>query len=253
VRTHGARGAAAAARRDGASPLIRVGHKGAALIAEGNTPASFAAALAADVDMIEFDVLRNAAGDLVVAHDPADAARRRALSLDEALDLLAGPEYEGIALDVDLKHRGFEPEVVAALRARGLEQRAIVTSAFPSSLRRVGELAPGLRRGLSVPHARRDYLKSFLAPIALAYMAVARLRLPPRAERLLARGDAEVLMAHWMLIGPRLVGAVHRAGGELYAWTVDDARRIARLSRLGVDGVISNDPRLFAASAPAAV
>ena len=37
--------------------LRRVGHKGADHIAPGNTPASFDAALAADVDMIEFDVL----------------------------------------------------------------------------------------------------------------------------------------------------------------------------------------------------
>jgi glycerophosphoryl diester phosphodiesterase len=28
-------------------------------------------------------------------------------------------------------------------------------------------------------------------------------------------------------------------------WTVDDARRIAALEALGVDGVITNDPRLF--------
>ena len=37
--------------------LRRVGHKGAAHIAPGNTTASFDAALAAHVDMIEFDVL----------------------------------------------------------------------------------------------------------------------------------------------------------------------------------------------------
>jgi glycerophosphoryl diester phosphodiesterase len=28
-------------------------------------------------------------------------------------------------------------------------------------------------------------------------------------------------------------------------WTVDSARRIAALEALGVDGVITNDPRLF--------
>jgi glycerophosphoryl diester phosphodiesterase len=28
-------------------------------------------------------------------------------------------------------------------------------------------------------------------------------------------------------------------------WTVDDARNIRALERLGVDGVITNDPRLF--------
>ena len=36
------------------------------------------------------------------------------------------------------------------------------------------------------------------------------------------------------------------AGGELYVWTVDDPRRIRRFEQLGVDGVITNDPRLFA-------
>jgi glycerophosphoryl diester phosphodiesterase len=52
-------------------------------------------------------------------------------------------------------------------------------------------------------------------------------------------------MAHWRLVSPRLVRAVREAGGELYVWTVDDGPRIGRLERLGVTGVITNDPRLF--------
>ena len=52
------------------SRLRRVGHKGADLIAPGNTYASFDAALEAGVDMIEFDVLPERDGDrLLVAHD----------------------------------------------------------------------------------------------------------------------------------------------------------------------------------------
>jgi glycerophosphoryl diester phosphodiesterase len=41
------------------------------------------------------------------------------------------------------------------------------------------------------------------------------------------------------------VQAVAEGGGQLYVWTVDDARMIAKLSGMGVDGIITNDPRLF--------
>jgi glycerophosphoryl diester phosphodiesterase len=52
-------------------------------------------------------------------------------------------------------------------------------------------------------------------------------------------------MCHWALVTRRLVTAIEDAGGELYVWTVDDADRIAQLERLGVTGIITNDPRLF--------
>jgi glycerophosphoryl diester phosphodiesterase len=41
------------------------------------------------------------------------------------------------------------------------------------------------------------------------------------------------------------VRAVAEGGGELYVWTVDDSARIAKLTAMGVDGIITNDPRLF--------
>src|SRR5262249_36154413 len=51
-------------------PVVkRVGHKGADLVAPGNTVESFEAALGYGVDMIEFDVLRLEDGRLVLAHD----------------------------------------------------------------------------------------------------------------------------------------------------------------------------------------
>ena len=37
------------------------------------------------------------------------------------------------------------------------------------------------------------------------------------------------------------------AGVELIAWTVDDLPRMSKLVAAGVDGICSNDPRLFAA------
>jgi len=229
-----------------AQRLIRVGHKGADRIAPGNTAPSFQAALELGVDMIEFDVLRLEDGSLVLAHDHGDAAAREPLSLDEGLDLFAADAYGGVELDVDLKLAGYEAEVVAGLADRGLDDRALISSTFPESLARVGELAPGMRRGWSVPRAQRDYTKSLVWMLpALAALRWMRAGLPAKAERALRRGQCEAFMVHRLLVSPLLVVRIHAAGGQLYVWTVDDAAAIARFERLGADAVITNDPRLF--------
>jgi glycerophosphoryl diester phosphodiesterase len=225
--------------------LIRVGHKGADHVAPGNTVESFEVALEHGVDMIEFDVLRTPEGQLVLAHDWEDAAGRDCLSLDEGLDHFAGEAYGGVELIVDLKQPGFEREVVHGLRERGLSERSLLSSQYLESLEAIGRLEPGLRRGWSVPKVKRDYTKSWLALPAYAIARWWRLRLPARAAALMARGGCDAVMSHRLLVSRRLVEAAHRAGGQVYVWTVDDARRIRALEALGVDGVITNDPRLF--------
>jgi glycerophosphoryl diester phosphodiesterase len=72
-----------------------------------------------------------------------------------------------------------------------------------------------------------------------------RARLPGQASARIRAGGCEAIMAHQILVSGRLVRAVHDAGGQLYVWTVDDAPKIRALEALGVDGVITNDPRLF--------
>jgi glycerophosphoryl diester phosphodiesterase len=226
----------------------RVGHKGADLVAPGNTVASFEAALEHDVDMIEFDVLRVPDRSLVLAHDFDDAARRSPLTLDEGLDHFAGEAYADVELDVDLKLPGYEREVVDGLLARGLADRALISSHYLDSLDIVGRLAPEIRRGLSVPRVRRDYTKTPLALPAYGIARVMRARLPGKVRPLLQAGRIQAVMSHWLLVSRRLVDVVHAEGGEVYVWTVDDARRIERLRELGVHAVITNDPRLFGVS-----
>ena len=232
------------------STLRRVGHKGADLIAPGNTPASFDAALAAGVDMIEFDVLPAERGRpdsrLVLAHDYGDPVAR-AVSLEEGLAHLASQPFAAVELDVDIKAPGYEDRVVAALREFELVERSLVTSQWMRSLVRVRALEPRLRLGWSVPRVRRDYTRHWIyrLPLYAALLYVDR-TLPRTARRHVAEGRCDAIMAHYRLATPRLVRAVRAAGGEVYVWTVDDAERMRRLQALGVTGVISNDPRLFA-------
>ena len=228
--------------------MIRVGHKGADHVAPGNTFESFRAALEHGVDMIEFDILKARDGRLVLAHDYEDATGRDALSLEQGLDHLAGSEYAHLQLDVDLKLPGYEREVVDGLVERGLAERSLVSTMYVESLERLGELRPGLRRGWSVPRVKRDYTRSVLALPAYGVIRWMRARLPGQAAARIGAGGCEAIMAHRLLVGARLVNAVHAAGGEVYVWTVDDARRIKAFEALGVDGVITNDPRLFDAT-----
>ena len=109
----------------------------------------------------------------------------------------------------------------------------------------VGELAPELPRGWSVPRVRRDYTQRRWAVPAYVGSRYLRARLPAEARAMLGAGHCELVVAHWMIVAPPLVNAVHEAGGELYVWTVDEEPRIRRLESYGVDGIISNDPRLF--------
>jgi glycerophosphoryl diester phosphodiesterase len=226
--------------------MKRVGHKGADLVAPGNTVASFEAALEHDVDMIEFDVLRLRDGRLVLAHDYDDADRREPLMLDDGLDHFAGEAYADVELDVDMKLPGYEREVVDGLLQRGLAGRSLISSHYLESLDEVARLAPHIRRGLSVPRVRRDYTKTPLAVPAYAVARVMRALLPYKVRPLVRAGRIQAVMAHWLLVSRRLVEVVHAEGGEVYVWTVDDAARIERLRALGVHAVITNDPRLFA-------
>ena len=232
------------------SAMRRVGHKGADHIAPGNTFASFQAALDAGVDMIEFDVLpehADGSGELLLAHDWGDAAARTPHTLDEGLAHFAGAAYDGIELDVDLKRAGYEERVAEALERHGLTERALVSTMEDSSLALLRERHPQIALGWSVPRIRRDPLRNpVTAPPAIVILWYVRRALPGVAANRIRRGEIEALMAHWRLVTPGLAWAVRRAGGELYVWTVDDARRIAELERIGVSGVISNDPRLFA-------
>jgi glycerophosphoryl diester phosphodiesterase len=227
--------------------LIRVGHKGADHVAPGNTQASFEAALEHGVDMIEFDVLRARDGRLVLAHDYADSEGRECLTLDEGLQLFAGEAYAGVELDVDLKLPGYEREVVEGLARHGLTERSLVSTMYTESLDRLGELEPSLRRGWSVPRVQRNYLKApfYVRLPALALAAWMRARMPSQAAARIRAGGCEAIMSHQVLVSARLVRAVHGAGGQLYVWTVDEAPKIRALEALGVDAVITNDPRLF--------
>ena len=234
-----------------------VGHKGADLIAPGNTLESFAAAVEAGVDTVELDVLwtldghpRIAAGErtpLIVAHDWHDAERREPLTLAEALDAFVKPPLDQVEIDLDIKLPGREEEILAAVRQRGLLGRSMVSTMELSTLAKIGELEPTLRRGWTYPKVTKDWTsKRWAKAPMLAALVWMRERLPGLAARKLPRMGVEAMWVYHPLVSPRLARITKLAKVELIAWTVDDLDRMSKLVAAGVDGICSNDPRLFA-------
>jgi glycerophosphoryl diester phosphodiesterase len=247
--------------------LKRIGHKGADSIRPGNTLESFQAAVAAGVEMIELDVLRPRAefldgGDwrhaaagpappgappLLVAHDWGDAARRQPLTLGEVLDAFAQSPLAEVEIDCDLKIAGREDEVLAALGDRGLTDRASISTMELSSLRVLRGLDPHIPLGWTVPKVTRDWNSMRWAkPLVVAGLVSLRRRLPGMVRSQAPGLGVQSVWAYEPVITPRLVRACHDTGVGLIAWTIDDVERMRELVRFGVDGICTNDPRLFA-------
>jgi len=224
--------------------LLRIAHRGAAALAAENSLAALEAGLAADVDLVEFDVLE-VSGRLVLAHAP-EVVVSGAPTLDDALELARASRPE-VGLNVDLKWHGFEERVIEAISRHGLVERTLISSCFAPSLRAIRKLEPRLGTAFAYPFDRHRASEHRLVPEALVRASLAGMRraLPARIQRLLRRAEADVATLHWLVISPRLVERCHAVGAAVWAWTVNDADVIEALAAVGVDGVVTDDPRLF--------
>jgi glycerophosphoryl diester phosphodiesterase len=232
--------------REGIPAYRRIGHKGADAIVSGNTAESFDAAVDHGVDMIELDVLRAKEGRLIVAHDHHDALIRKPMDLTEALDLFREPPLDEVEIDCDLKLPGREAELAGALSGSGLVERAMVSTMEVESLIKLRKLEPDLRLGWTYPKTRRDWTQyGWAGPALRAGLSAIRRRFPGILEKKGPRLGVNAVWVYHPIITPRLVESARNVGVELIAWTVDDPDRIRDLLDLGVDGICSNDPRLF--------
>jgi glycerophosphoryl diester phosphodiesterase len=212
-------------------PLI-IGHRGAPLVALENTMPAFAAAIAAGVDGVEFDVRLSSDHVPVIIHDDTlsrtHGARKRVAdlnvaelqeigvpSLREFFELMSG---NSLVLYLEIKSREPElPQICCELvREFGFEERVIV-ECFELDLLRDVELPTA---ALFEP---RIYAEGNVV------------------ERALEVG-ATVLALHRRLAKPRLIEKAKLAGLRIVVWTVDDALWVARAGELGIEALITNDP-----------
>ncbi len=221
-------------RRPGTEPLV-IAHRGASVAAPPNTLAAFAAAADAGADLVELDVL----GSLRVGHSEAEVTAE-APSLDEALALLA---QLGLGAHVDMKVQGIERAVVAALARNGLLERALISTTWTPSLRRLAHAAPDLPRAIGYPRDRLSVSRfSWPRPITRGGAALLRSVMPVRLPALAAYAKADILALHHTLVSRAAVEAAHRRRIAVFVWTVNDPDEARRFDAFGVDAIVTDDP-----------
>jgi glycerophosphoryl diester phosphodiesterase len=221
-------------------PLV-IGHRGAAAVAPENTLAALEAAVAARVDLVEFDIspglqLGHSLGELPAA----------AISLDDALEFLKAHDA-GVHLDVKLP--GYEEQVLEAIRRHDLAARAVVSTAFPVTARRFARLAPDLPRAIGYPRDRLGVSNlHWPGPLQRAGATALRQAMPVRVPVLLRWARANALSLHHALCSRAAVATAHRLGAPVLAWTVNDPAGVRRVAAAGVDGIVSDDPEMAVAT-----
>jgi glycerophosphoryl diester phosphodiesterase len=241
-------------------PLI-IAHRGGFPQEPDNSAAAFQHAVTAGADGLECDVRRTADGILVLTHDEAIRVDGRRIQVPESSFarlrdampwLLTLPEFleafgqKAAILNVDLKARGFEAEVLDLLRQFEVVERTVISTTSIESLRRLASLEPGLRLGLS----RGQWVTSVpTRPAREALVAVIRFTLPLLLFELRFSRATAIMLQH-DIVAPKLVARLHQQGYRVFAWTVDDALEARRLAAARVDGIATNVPgRIMAALA----
>jgi glycerophosphoryl diester phosphodiesterase len=251
-------------RRDGA--VLKVGHRGAATLAPENTLRAFRAAVEHGVDLVEFDVLDLPQGPLVLAHSDRleevshgaarGSVRSRSLAelrevapelptLEDALAYFVD-EAPDVGLHVDLKLTARVEELCAALARFGVEERTVVSSFHVPSLHAVARHAPAVRCAFTFPEDRLGVSeRPLLQPLVGRGLAAVRTVVPRLLPRLIRRAGVTALMLQHRLATRAAIARMRAMDVPVLVWTVDEPSELQRVVAAGVDGVITNDPRIF--------
>jgi glycerophosphoryl diester phosphodiesterase len=217
-------------------PLL-LGHRGARPISQfkssdipaENTLAAFEYALAHGCDGFEFDVRFTRDGRQVLCHDAklrgVDVAavsfkdlcasgKTRLPCLEDVLQQFGCRAY----LDIEIKAPGGEQSVLNALR-QFPPACYVVSSFYPDILHSLHELEPSLPLGFICD--RREYAPYWR-------------ELP-----------VKVFIPNYKLVSQNLVRQVHERGIQIFSWTVNRQSDLRQLAGWGVDGLISDDPKLL--------
>lgn len=232
---------------------VNCAHRGASAEAPENTLAAFDLAVRQGARMIELDVRLSLDGFPMVFHDATlerttngqgtvedlPLAALQALDagawfdprfagerIPRLVDAIGFARTHGIRLDIEMKFSGGSVYPLCDAVASVLGQTAFFDDCIVTSFH----------------HGALDYIRRCDARIAIARLYGTH---APR-DRDLDDGVPSAAV-HRMFVVPSLVRRVHRHGGQIHVWTVDDADEMRRMVAMGVDTLMTTRPAVLQA------
>ncbi len=221
-------------------------HRGASKDAPENSLAAFRKAIEAGSDWVEIDVQETIDGEVVVIHDSdlMKLARNRikiwnaTLAELQAIDIGSqfAPEFSAerlptlgevltlcrgkIGVIIELKYYGhdqqLEQRVVDIVELHGMAKAVMVMSLKPEGVKKLKAIRPEWKCGV-------------LLSVSLGNIQ---------------NFNADFLAVNAKFASRSFVNRAHKAGMQVFAWTVDDAPGMSMLMNRGVDGILTNRPEL---------
>jgi glycerophosphoryl diester phosphodiesterase len=238
-------------------PII-FGHRGASARSPENTLSAFKMAEAEGASAIELDAKLSADGQVVVFHDEGlerttnGTGRLSSHTVRELRALDAGSHFskqfsgekiplldevleafgKKLLINVELKNydRPWDAlvrRVCELVRKHSLEEGVIFSSFLSSNLSQARRLLPEVPRSLLArPGWRGAWARSFGFTF----------------------GDFAALQAYFTDVSPHQVQRVHRLRRQVLVWTVNRPEEMRVLAEWGVDGILTDDPKLAVAA-----
>ncbi len=223
--------------------MLIMGHRGAAGLAPENTLAAIAAGLAVGVDFVEFDVRRTQDGHIVLVHD---RTTRRVASKRLAVHKAPVAELQSL----EMKRGGTIPTLEEAIEFIGLKAKINIEIKSPDCVPQVVELIRAyVKKGYPYDH----FLMSSFSPAVLrsAYKLDKKIPYsllqiwPVRFRWLRSVKLSAVGFYHISALTPFIISLAKRRGLYTYAYTVNSFEEAKQLKRLGIDGIITDNPDKF--------
>jgi len=212
-----------------------IAHRGFAGLYPENTLTAIRQA-AERADMIEVDVRQCRSGDPVVIHDETvdrvtdstGAVADISLATLQSMDVLGTGEGvpsleavlrtipDGVGLNIELKEPGLVESVIDLIEA--FDTELLLSSFDIKTLAAARDLDPSIDRALLVDSSSEAAIE--------------------RAASL----DCTAIHPHWRLVDFALLERAHRSDLDVAVWPISDPERAAEYEKMGVDGVIVEEP-----------